>query len=118
MAEKRSIEVVIAGEVYKIAGNESEEHMKRVVRFLNEKAAQTQKAMLGRAMTKEYTRVLTAVNICDDFVKLAEHMQMMQERLEQAAKREKLLKKKLDEYEQELMELEQENQQLRESRTE
>ena len=42
MAEKRSSEVVIAGEVYKIAGNESEEHMKRVVRFLNEKAAQTQ----------------------------------------------------------------------------
>lgn len=114
MSEKRSIEVIIAGDVYKIAGNESEDHMKRVTQFLNEKIAQTQKATMGRAMSKEYMMILTSVNICDDFVKLVEHMQLVQDRLEQGMKREQQLKKKLDEYEEELLNLEQENQAIRE----
>lgn len=114
MSEKRSIEVIIAGEVYKIAGTESEDHMKRVTRLLNEKISQTQKATLGRAVSKEYVLVLTAVNVCDDFVKLVEHTQLLQERLDQAVGREKQMTGRLDEYEEELRTLEQENQTLRE----
>ena len=107
MSEKRSIEVIIAGEVYKIAGTESEDHMKRVTRLLNEKISQTQKATLGRAVSKEYVLVLTAVNVCDDFVKLVEHTQLLQERLDQAVGREKQMTGRLDEYEEELRTLEQ-----------
>ncbi len=114
MAEKRSIEVIIAGEVYKIAGTESEDHMKRVARFLNERVNQTQRMASGKAVSKEYIITLSAINICDDFVKLVEHTHLLQERLEQEVKKQKALKRQLAGYEEDLIHLEQENQDLRE----
>lgn len=118
MADKKTIEIILAGEVYKISGEESEDHMNRVSEYLGEKLGETRKALSGRGASKEQLLAMTAINVCDDFIKLAEHAKSVQERLNRAEKREKQLKESLDDYEAELLRLEQENMLLKEKQKE
>ncbi len=106
MAEKRSIEVLIGGKVYKIAGTESEEHMRKVATFLNERLAQVNQALGGRAPSQEYLMTLTAINICDDVIKLVEHARRQQDSIDTLKKQQKTLEETLAAYEEDLLDLE------------
>ncbi len=95
MGEKRTVEVLIGGEVYKIVGTESEEHMKKVAQYLNDRLAETQQALGGRPTTKEHRLTLTAINICDDVIKLVEHAHQQERFIGELQKKEREMKGQL-----------------------
>ncbi|MBC8544049.1 cell division protein ZapA [Bianquea renquensis] len=114
MGEKRRIEVNIGGYVYKLMGEESEEHMQQVAMYIDEKIRQVQKMTSAQSLSRDYVAVLASINVADDFLKLLEHVQIQQERMEELTQKSKELEDKLDEYQDELMSLEQENLNYRE----
>ena len=114
MGEKRRIEVNIGGYVYKLMGEESEEHMQQVAMYIDEKIRQVQKMTSAQSLSRDYVAVLASINVADDFLKLLEHVQIQQERMEELTQKSKELEDKLDEYLDELMSWEQENLNYRE----
>lgn len=114
MGEKRRIEVNIGGYEYKLMGEESEEHMQQVAMYIDEKIRQVQKMTSAQSLSRDYVAVLASINVADDFLKLLEHVQIQQERMEELTQKSKELEDKLDEYQDELMSLEQENLNYRE----
>ena len=112
MGEKRRIN--IGGYVYKLMGEESEEHMQQVAMYIDEKIRQVQKMTSAQSLSRDYVAVLASINVADDFLKLLEHVQIQQERMEELTQKSKELEDKLDEYQDELMSLEQENLNYRE----
>ncbi len=106
MAEKRTVEVLIGGQVFKIVGTESEEHMKKVAQYLNDRLAETQAALGGRPTTRDHKMTLTAINICDDVIKLVEHAYQQQKQIAELQKRERDLKNQLAVCEDEMREME------------
>ena len=114
MGEKRRIEVNIGGYMYKLMGEESEEHMQQVAMYIDEKIRQIQKMTSAQSLSRDYVAVLASINVADDFLKLLEHVQVQQERMEELTQKSKELEDNLDEYQDELMSLEQENLNYRE----
>ena len=104
----------MGGYMYKLMGEESEEHMQQVAMYIDEKIRQIQKMTSAQSLSRDYVAVLASINVADDFLKLLEHVQVQQERMEELTQKSKELEDKLDEYQDELMSLEQENLNYRE----
>lgn len=113
MSEKKSIEVLIGGKVFHISGTESEEHMKKVAEFLNNRLRQA-KEMTGSNLTNETLISLTALNISDDLMKLVELVHSQEEQIRTLKNEKAALEQSLSEYEDDLMKLESEALALRE----
>lgn len=88
--------------------------MQQVAMYIDEKIRQVQKMTSAQSLSRDYVAVLASINVADDFLKLLEHVQIQQERMEELTQKSKELEDKLDEYQDELMSLEQENLNYRE----
>ena len=70
MAGKNSVEVVINGKIYQLAGGESESYMHEVASYLNQKILDFQKETVGyNKLDDSIKALLLEVNICDDLFK-------------------------------------------------
>lgn len=70
MAGKNSVEVVINGKIYQLAGSESESYMHEVASYLNQKILDFQKVTVGyNKLDDSIKALLLEVNICDDLFK-------------------------------------------------
>lgn len=70
MAGKNSVEVVINGKIYQLAGSESESYMHEVASYLNQKILDFQKETVGyNKLDDSIQALLLEVNICDDLFK-------------------------------------------------
>ena len=70
MAGKNSVEVVINGKIYQLAGSESESYMHEVASYLNQKILDFQKETVGyNKLDDSIKALLLEVNICDDLFK-------------------------------------------------
>lgn len=70
MAGKNSVEVVINGKIYQLAGSESESYMHEVASYLNQKILDFQKETPGyNKLDDSIKALLLEVNICDDLFK-------------------------------------------------
>ena len=70
MAGKNSVEVVINGKIYQLAGSESESYMHEVAIYLNQKILDFQKETVGyNKLDDSIKALLLEVNICDDLFK-------------------------------------------------
>ena len=70
MVGKNSVEVVINGKIYQLAGSESESYMHEVASYLNQKILDFQKETMGyNKLDDSIKALLLEVNICDDLFK-------------------------------------------------
>ena len=70
MAGKNSVEVVINGKIYQLAGSESESYMHEVASYLNQKILDFQKETVDyNKLDDSIKALLLEVNICDDLFK-------------------------------------------------
>lgn len=113
MAESKSRILRIAGHDYKIRGAESEEHLRRVERCLNDKIGELKKLFSVQGMDFETITMLAAINLADDYISAeAELKQLKQVKIkaERLMKREKNLEAEVERLEEEVLKLESENQ--------
>lgn len=66
------MEVVIGGSIYSLQGNESEEHMQRVARLINEKLAEIHSAYNKAHIGQGKVNTLLTLNLADECVKRQE----------------------------------------------
>ncbi len=115
MAEKNRIEVFIGGKVYKIAGEESEEYMQKVARYIDKKMQEVSGAERATVLSTSMISVLTAINVADDYFKLMEENKVLKEQINQLNREKELNSdKKLDDYENLIGQLQDENIALKE----
>lgn len=69
MAMKNTVEVVIAGKVFRISGYESPEYLHQVSVYINEKLAQFQKLEGYRKQSTDQKQLMLNMNLADDFFK-------------------------------------------------
>lgn len=69
MAVKNTVEVVIAGKVFKISGFESAEYLHQVSVYINEKIAEFQKLEGYRRQNTDQKQLMLNMNLADDFFK-------------------------------------------------
>lgn len=95
-ADKTKVAVDIYGMQYRLSGNESEDHLRRVAQLVD---AQMRKIAAGYPrLDLPRLAVLSAVNIADDFLKLQEQRERERSGLEQDRSNEQLaLQHKYDE---------------------
>lgn len=67
---KNRVEVIIGGQVYTLQGSESEEHIQRVARVLDEKVTQIQKNDSMRRLSTTQKHMMAALNMADDYLKM------------------------------------------------
>lgn len=95
-ADKTKVAVEIYGMQYRLSGNESEDHLRRVAELVD---AQMRKIAAGYPrLDLPRLAVLSAVNIADDYLKLQEQREQERSGLEQNRSNEQLaLQQKYDE---------------------
>lgn len=69
MAVKNTVEVVIAGKVFKISGFESAEYLHQVSVYINDKIAEFQKMEGYRRQNTDQKQLMLNMNLADDFFK-------------------------------------------------
>lgn len=69
MAMKNTVEVVIAGKVFRISGYETPEYMHQVSVYINEKLAQFQQLDGYRKQSTDQKQLMLNMNLADDFFK-------------------------------------------------
>ena len=69
MAMKNTVEVVIAGKVFRISGYESPEYLHQVAVYINEKLAEFQKLDGYRKQSTDQKQLMLNMNLADDFFK-------------------------------------------------
>lgn len=80
MAGKNSVEVVINGKIYQLAGSESESYMHEVAGYLNQKILDFQKETIGyNKLDDGIKALLLEVNICDDLFKERQRCRAIQQ---------------------------------------
>ena len=69
MATKNTVEVVIAGKVFRISGYETPEYLHQVSVYINEKLAQFQQLDGYRKQNTDQKQMMLNMNLADDFFK-------------------------------------------------
>lgn len=67
--QKKQVQVVIGGKVYKLAGSESEEYIQAVAHYINKKLVELSKNSSAGIEFSENYPILLALNIADDLFK-------------------------------------------------
>lgn len=110
MAEKNKIEVFIGGKVYKIAGEESEEYMQKVARYIDKKMQEISGAQRSTVLSTSMISILTAINVADDYFKLKEENELLKEKINKLSREQEFNSdEKLNTYEKLLGQLQDEN---------
>ena len=122
MTEKNKTKITIDGKVFKLTGEESEEYMKMVAAYIDEKIAEIKATPNARFLNVGMRSILTSINIADDYFKEVEKNKALseeiiklkmksskfnEERFANLTKENKKLKALIDELEHEKLELKQ-----------
>ena len=75
----RTMEVIIDGKVYTLAGDETEEYMQRIASYVNNKILELKKNGNYKKLSREYQSIFLALNISDDLYKIKEVLKLMKE---------------------------------------
>ena len=68
-SDKNVVTVAIGGEMFELIGIESEEYIANLARYVNKKITSVQKSTRSVSANSDMMRILTAVNIADDYFK-------------------------------------------------
>ncbi|MCR5627011.1 MAG: cell division protein ZapA [Lachnospiraceae bacterium] len=82
MSEKHDTEVLIAGKVMTLRGNESEEYLQRIAAYINGKIAEYSKVDSYRRQPMDMQSILLELNIADDLFKAKRQLEIVQEELD------------------------------------
>lgn len=82
MAEKNKIEVFIGGKVYKILGEESEEYMQKVARYIDKKMLEISSTQRSTVLSTAMLATLTSINVADEYFKIKEQNEKLLEKVE------------------------------------
>lgn len=79
---KKKVEVIIGGQVYTLQGSESEEHIQKVARVLDEQVTYIQKNDSMRRLNNSQKHMMAALNMADDYLKMKNELQRFSQELE------------------------------------
>jgi len=94
MADKSRVKIVIGGKNLTLMGYETEEHIKNVAAYIEEKL-RTIKSNASRSLDASLTFVLTSINVADDYFKEVDKNKGLQEKIEILEQENRDLRKKL-----------------------
>lgn len=109
---KNRVKISIDGKSFTLVGEESEEHMRQVAAYIDEKMAEVREKAVAVAMDSSLAYVLTSINVADDYFKekayvaelegrllgMTARVQELSAKLEEAEKAREDAENKLDEY--------------------
>lgn len=72
MSHKNDTTVLIGGNVYTLAGSESEEYIQRVALYINNKLEEIKKSENAKKLNTRLMSILLEINIADDYFKAKE----------------------------------------------
>ena len=81
MATKNSVQVLIGGKVYTLGGYESDEYLQKVAGYLDQKIAEVEQNENCRNLPYDRKRVLTELNIADDYFKAKKQAELLEEEI-------------------------------------
>lgn len=81
---KNKVEVVIGGSIYSLQGNESDEHMQRVARIINEKLTEIHSVYAKTHLGQGKMNTLLTLNLADECVKRQEALEAYTTSIEKA----------------------------------
>ena len=81
MSIKTDTEVIIAGKVFTLSGDESEEYLQKVASYINNKIAEYNKIDSFRRQPMDTQNVLLQLNIADDYFKAKKQISILEEDL-------------------------------------
>lgn len=82
MSVKNTVEVVIAGKVYKISGYESPEYLHQIAVYINEKQTEFQNMEGYRKQSADQKQLLLNMNLADDYFKAKRQAEKLSAELE------------------------------------
>lgn len=82
MPEKNKVRVTIHGRTLTVMGAESEEYMKRVAEYIDDKLRELRKSSPQMISDTDLSYILTSVNVADDYFKEIEKNIMLEEEIQ------------------------------------
>ena len=109
---KNRVKISIDGKSFTLVGEETEEHMRQVAAYIDQKMAEIRQKAVAVTLDSSLAYVLTSINVADDFFKekaytaelegrlsgMTARAQELAKRLEEAEKAVEAAEAKLDEY--------------------
>ncbi|MBQ2411825.1 MAG: cell division protein ZapA [Anaerotignum sp.] len=109
---KNRVKISIDGKSFTLVGEETEEHMRQVAAYIDQKMAEIRQKAVAVTLDSSLAYVLTSINVADDFFKekaytaelegrltgMAARMQELSDRLEEAEKAREAAEARVDEY--------------------
>ena len=83
MGYKNSVSVRVCGKTMTLTGNESVEYMTKVADYIEQKAEEIRNSDNSRALNANLISVLTSLNIADDYFKMKEKKEALEQQMEQ-----------------------------------
>lgn len=94
---KNRIEVIIGGAIYALQGEESEEHIQKVAKLINEKLIDIQKVAGKTKLTSHKANMLVALNVADEYVKVQQQLESYKNTVETCQEENEVLKARIQE---------------------
>ena len=66
---KNRVKISIDGKSFTLVGEDSEEHMRQVASYIDEKIAEMREKAIAVTMDSSLSYVLTSINVADDYFK-------------------------------------------------
>ena len=82
MSSKTDTEVIIGGKVFTLSGYESEEYLKKVASYINNKITEYNKNESFKRLTLDMQNVLLQLNIADDYFKAKKQINILEEEIQ------------------------------------
>ena len=109
---KNRVKISIDGKSFTLVGEETEEHMRQVAAYIDQKMAEIRQKAVAVTLDSSLAYVLTSINVADDFFKekaytaelegrltgLTARIQELSDRLEEAEKAREAAEARVDEY--------------------
>ena len=109
---KNRVKISIDGKNFTLVGEETEEHMRQVAAYIDEKMAEVRQKAVAVTLDSSLAYVLTSINVADDYFKekayvaelegrlagMEARVQALTDKLEEAEKAREEVENKLDEY--------------------
>ena len=95
---KNRVKISIDGKSFTLVGEESEEHIRSVAAYIDEKMTEVREKAVAVTLDSSLAYVLTSVNVADDYFKEKAYTAELEGRLEEAEKARENAENKLDEY--------------------
>lgn len=81
MGYKNNVSVRVCGKTMTLTGNESVEYMTKVANYIEEKAEEIRRSDSSRTLNPNLISVLTSLNIADDYFKMKEKRDALEQQL-------------------------------------